>query len=622
MSIQLPPALANWEQGDDSEGGEPPESPATTLTLRAQNWDDRGRADVTLESARGELLHRDRLDPASASQRKRFLDALAKAHPLSGPEREELARRLSALHKPDATAVPIDQDQIRPENIVRPGLFWHPDVCGVLVYRTAQSPEGDAIARPSLALRWNDGRRECKPFASVLELPGNARLLITPRPGDANPKCFEWEWSHDAQARWLGGQSAPGADALFERLIGLVESSLHLSATPEEADGWRITIALFAMLTYLAPGFHTVPYLHAHGPKGSGKSEVLRLLDRVAFRPIAAASATAAVIFRTIDAQGGTLLLDEAEKLNTPSEGTAELLGILLAGYKRGTPARRCSGDDHEVRSFDVFGPKAFASIRELPEALASRSLHLPMLRKPKGTRLPRFKDSTADIRNQLHALSLEHGSELAQRWRILPEFEGIENRDAEIWGPLLAIAAWIDERWHTTYLPRLHAHARRIVESSAELVNDQAHEAILETLLHFAEDSTKRGDVTAKEILAALRHDDEDEWRKWSPRGIGKVLRGYSLAPTKIGGRVTFKLHDAKAIYEVMDRYGMGKDNTPEGTYAGTSLAPTYPDSTHNPAPASTREHRDGHIVDIGYVPTTATGTTPPPSDRERGEI
>ena len=96
------------------------------------------------------------------------------------------------------------------------------------------------------------------------------------------------------------------------------------------------------MLTYCYQAWDAVPYLNIGGPLGSGKSRLFEILGRLVFRPLASSNMTAAALFRTLHAQGGTLLLDEAERLkqaNCPD--VADLLSMLLAGYKRGGQASR-----------------------------------------------------------------------------------------------------------------------------------------------------------------------------------------------------------------------------------------------------------------------------------------
>jgi len=74
---------------------------------------------------------------------------------------------------------------------------------------------------------------------------------------------------------------------------------------------------------------------------------------------------SAAALFRTLHDRGGTLLLDEAERLGESGDDVAELRSILLAGYKRGGRASRLEcGDDNRYHmcEFQVFGPKETAA--------------------------------------------------------------------------------------------------------------------------------------------------------------------------------------------------------------------------------------------------------------------
>ncbi len=98
---------------------------------------------------------------------------------------------------------------------------------------------------------------------------------------------------------------------------------------------------------------------------------------------------TAASLFRTLHARGGSLLLDEAERLKQARDpDVGEILSMLLAGYKRGGSAMRLEavGDSFRPVTFDVFGPKALACIAGLPPALASRAIPITMFRAAPGS--------------------------------------------------------------------------------------------------------------------------------------------------------------------------------------------------------------------------------------------
>lgn len=81
-------------------------------------------------------------------------------------------------------------------------------------------------------------------------------------------------------------------------------------------------------------------------------------------------------MFRLIDAESPTLLIDEAETIDGRSERAEVLRAIAHEGYKQGGQVPRCEGEDHEVRWFDVYCPKTFAAIGGLTGALRSVSRH------------------------------------------------------------------------------------------------------------------------------------------------------------------------------------------------------------------------------------------------------
>ncbi len=196
----------------------------------------------------------------------------------------------------------------------------------------------------------------------------------------------------------MAGDPAPDPAELFGRLRDSFGYFLELGASDEEADAQASLLALWSLLSYCYPAWSAVPYLSIGGPLGSGNVSRFRGVGPRGFqadgirehhRPL--------FVFRTLHDQGGTLLLDEAERLrdNTPDAG--DLRSILLSGYKRGSPARRLEpiGDGKfRAISFDVFGPKALAGIASLPEALASRCIKVAIV--PRG---PRFRKTAATAR-------------------------------------------------------------------------------------------------------------------------------------------------------------------------------------------------------------------------------
>lgn len=73
---------------------------------------------------------------------------------------------------------------------------------------------------------------------------------------------------------------------------------------------------------------------------GCGKSTVIRLLSEITCRSRRATSLSEAVMFRLIDAEAPTLLIDEAETIDGRSERAEALRAVAHEGYKKGAKSR------------------------------------------------------------------------------------------------------------------------------------------------------------------------------------------------------------------------------------------------------------------------------------------
>ena len=414
-----------------------------------------GRNGMVTATARlgDEVLAVDTLNVTKATARARLVKQVTAGRDgIDGAEIEKLllqeaARVAAPVADPDTrtSAAEIDTSLV-----VRPELFHTPDVSGIAV-PYACVDDGRPVGRWALYLRWHtDGRRERRELESSIALPDEHTLWLHPVPGSPLATARSG-WTERARREWLDGVKAPDPADVFKRVCERL--AWFLDFPPEAAAGHTATLALWGMVTYNYPAWRAMPYLNVGGASGSGKSRVFEVLSQFVFRPLQSSNMTAACLFRTLHAQGGVLLLDEAERLRDHAPEAGELRSILLSGYKADSPARRLEkyGDTFRPVAFDVFGPKAIAGIARLPEALASRCIPLPMFRSGPGSSKPRRRidehpDVWAELRDDLHALALEHGAkwlELAIRADVCPAMSG---RDFELWQPLLALAAWLDE--------------------------------------------------------------------------------------------------------------------------------------------------------------------------------
>ena len=526
--------------------------------------DRRGLATVTTR-LNGEILACDTFYLTKAKQRADYVKQVCDGRPGIDPAKLEAALLKMAAdlatRSNDDTQPPVDAPELDISHIIRPERFITPHVSGVAI--PCATLRGDTVAgRWLLYMQWEDGRREQRPLPAALDLPGDGgRLWVYPQPLEPNPKMRP-DWSVDARRRWLAGEPAPSPADVFNRAAELLGRFIDLSQA--RAPGIKATILLWVILTYVYHAWPAVPYLFIGGPLGSGKSRLFEVLARLVFRPLVSSNLTAAALFRTLHAAGGCLLLDEAERLKSRDPDVSELLSMLLAGYKRGGAALRLEpvGDSFRPICFDVYGPKALACIAGLPPALASRAIPITMFRAAPDSEAPkrRLDGNPADwqkLRDDLHALALEHGPtwlKLANRADVVPR--GLSGRDYELWQPLLAIAAFVEETGLAGLLQLVQTYALEM----AELVKDDAQSDHDEILLRLLADAVRCGErPTPGEMLARAKEGESgDMFAKWSPRAVAEHLKRYGLTTIKTCGKRRYTQVTADDLVRIEQSYGI----------------------------------------------------------------
>jgi hypothetical protein len=315
-----------------------------------------------------------------------------------------------------------------------------------------------------------------------------------------------------------------------------------------------------------------VPYLYVGGPLGSGKSRVFEILARLVFRALTTASLTAPSLFRTLHDRGGVVLFDEAERLRHTTPEPAEILSMLLSGYKRGTPATRLEpvGDSYRPVSFDVYGPKALACIAGLPSTLASRCIPVTMFRAAPDSPKP-LQRIDADpaiwqgLRDELHAMALEHGADwlqLARRSDVCPK--GINGRAYELWQPLLGLAWWVESCSARGLLGLMQQHALATIEANQDDQTPEADEVLLEELTEFVRIGCF---PTPGEILNKAKERDPKTFDKWVPQTVSRRLKSYGIpTPKKSHGERRYRDVTLETLRRIQRNYNIDLGITDKG--------------------------------------------------------
>ncbi|WP_306743689.1 DUF3631 domain-containing protein [Saccharothrix yanglingensis] len=288
-------------------------------------------------------------------------------------------------------------------------------------------------------------------------------------------------------------------------------------------------LALWYAHTWAAEHFYITPRLILSSAEpGSGKTRVMEVARFLVKQPEMTFSATPAALFRMVGAGPITILFDEIDAIfDTRGGGNEDLRALVNAGYKRSATVARCKGDagNMVIERFPVYAPAALAGIAgRMPETITTRAITIHMRRRRAEEKVEQFRERRVDqestpIREALSAWMDAVGAEVGAAVPEMPD--GVADRAAEIWEPLLAIADAAGAHWPDTAraacLHFVNASQQDPISDRIRLLGD------LRTI--FRERGVER--MSTVEILAVLWSMEEAPWGDYN----GKALTARQLA-------------------------------------------------------------------------------------------
>ena len=252
-----------------------------------------------------------------------------------------------------------------------------------------------------------------------------------------------------------GGATLDAVRTFLERFIAYPSADAAIAHT------------LWIAHTHAVDAFENTPRIAFLSPEpGSGKSRALELTEALVPRPVLSVNASTAYIFRKISDEAGlpTLLLDEVDSIFTggKSDANEDLRGLLNSGYRKGATAGRAAirGKEIVTEEWPSYCPVALAGLNQLPDTLMTRSVIIPMKRRRHDQRVEPFRrrvngPEAAYLYDTVQGFIDGVRQNLEAAWPDLPE--GIEDRAADIWEPLLAVADAAGDHWpHTARMTAL----------------------------------------------------------------------------------------------------------------------------------------------------------------------
>jgi len=348
---------------------------------------------------------------------------------------------------------------------------------------------------------------------------------------------------------WVDG------DALLTELVATIGRYIVMD------EAMAISVALWVMASYLFDCFTVFPRLAIVSPeKQCGKTTLLDVLALMARRALIAAHITPAVLFRIVEKDCPTLMLDEGDRYLHENQ---ELLGILNSGHRRGGGVPRCVGDDHEPRMFSTWSPAVFAAIGRVPETLEDRSVVIRLRRRLPSERIEQFR---ADRTETLHTLAQKIARWAKDNSPLIDlvdpgEIEGLYNRVGDNWRPLITVADMAGSEW----AERARKAARICVETN-KLGDDQSNSVMLLKDIRAVFEFTNDTALPTTTIVGYLEKMEDRPWADFArgktitPTQIARLLKPFDISPKTIrfgvGEADTAKGYKLEWFSDAFERY------------------------------------------------------------------
>jgi hypothetical protein len=211
--------------------------------------------------------------------------------------------------------------------------------------------------------------------------------------------------------------------------------------------------------TWFMDDWESTPRMAFLSPEpGSGKSRALEVTEALVPRPVHAVNCTPAYLFRKVSDPAGrpTVLYDEVDTLFGPkAKEHEEIRGVINAGHRKGAIAGRCvvRGKVVETEELPAYCAVALAGLDDLPDTIMTRSVVVRMRRRAAAEPIePWRRRVNAPDAAELYKRILDWSSNadpLENGWPAMPD--GVDDRDADVWEALLAIADVAGGHWPET---------------------------------------------------------------------------------------------------------------------------------------------------------------------------
>jgi hypothetical protein len=318
---------------------------------------------------------------------------------------------------------------------------------------------------------------------------------------------------------------ADGAAALN----GALKVATKFCVLPSTEVGYAVV--LWAACTHVLPELPAAPRLAiTSAVKRSGKTRLLDIVEGMVHQPLVTVNATPAAVFRSLGGEHPpTLVVDEADTIfgsKKVAENNEDLRALLNAGFQRGKPALRCVGPQQKPTFFPTFAMAALAGIGKLPDTISDRAINVRMKRRKHTETVAPFRErrDRPQLKTAQEALATWLADvDVRERLKVAePTNIGLEDRSADVWEPLIAVADEAGGEWPLW----ARAAAKKLTDEAGDEIDDSDALRVLDDLRGVFK--LIQSDWVATEALVQrLVSLDDAPWREAGLTGhrLGKLL-------------------------------------------------------------------------------------------------
>jgi hypothetical protein len=417
-------------------------------------------------------------------------------------------------------------------------------------------PDNDDPGRKHAA----DVARHLKPIAArarVIELPG-----FTKKGGDVS----DWlDLDPANKDRLIEVATAPPAKQQQVDGAALLEDVYAFLGrfVVYPSDHARVAHTLWIAHTHIMDAWESTPRIAFLSPEpSSGKTRALEVSVLLVPLPVEAINVTPAYLFRKVGGEEGlpTILYDEIDTVFGPkAKDNEEVRALLNAGHRRGAVAGRCvvRGKTVETEEIPAYCAVALAGLGWLPETIMTRSIIVQMRRRASGERIQPFRRRLClkegnRLRDRLAGWGRAAVDHLTENWPDLPE--GIADRDADVWEPIVALADIAGGDW-----PQL---ARKAAVEMVKAGRDREPSLGIRLLADLRTIFADAEELASEAIVHRLIALTEAPWgdlrgRPLDQRGLARRLRQYEVKSRQIRfAEKGLKGYLKSDLVEVWERY------------------------------------------------------------------